>query len=170
MTFQYRHGGPLELHYRDGMKFTYEKYERFNSRGTAVPHRAESDVVRFNLGYDVYNNLTVIESDNPKIKVGEVIEQITIHPETDEIWYEKNDGTKHEFQVDKLERRRIIKEQRRIIKEQRRIIKEQRRIIKEFEIAKKRALRCNDEYHSSNYDVSSSSSESKLDESDSDQW
>ena len=101
----------------------------------------------------------MIESDNPKIKVGEVIEQITIHPETDEIWYEKNDGTKHEFQVDKLERRRIIKEFK----------LEQRRIIKEFKIAKKRALRCNDEYYSSDYDVSSSS-ESKLDESDSDQW
>lgn len=127
MTIRYRYGGPLYLHYRN-MKFTYENYEQVN------------------LDFDVYYKMTVIESDHPKLKVGEAIEQITINTKTEQIWYEKGNGEEHEFEVDKLQRK-----------------EERRRINKEFKIeaniTTKRALRGDDDYHSSDYDVSSDESD-----------
>lgn len=117
----------LELQYH-GMKFTYAEYARLDD-------------------LDVYNNVTVVQSDHPKLKIGEVVEQVTIYQTTDQIWYEKNNGEDHDYLEDKEMRKA-----------------ERRRINKEFKIeaniTTKRALRGDDDdYHSSDYDVSSDESD-----------
>jgi hypothetical protein len=123
----------LELQYH-GMKFTCESCVQLEE-------------------LDVYNNVTVVQSDHPKLKVGEVIEQVTVNTTTDQIWYEKENGDDHEYLEDKMMRKA-----------------EQRRINKEFKIeaniTMKRALRGDDDYHSSDYDVSSDSDS----DSESDHW